>query len=155
MRAVALSDAEVQARIKRWFVPLKVVIDLGTKRFPLDWPAMRGWSAVHDRMGGEKCEGITLCSVVSPDLQVVYATTGSAMVWEMFDSIAYDATKFYAMLDGGARRARTEREIRANETLDALNMVMLIYLARLGPQKVGIQVELEAQIADENARKNG
>lgn len=117
MRAVALSDKTVQAKIKEFFVPLKIVIEPGTKEFPVDWPALSHWSKTYRKMGAEECEGITGCSVVSPDLEVEYANTGSAFVWEIFDSTAYDPVKFAAMLDRAQERFEAERGLLANEEL--------------------------------------
>ena len=117
MRAVALADGTVQDKVGKSFIPLKVMIAHGTKEFPLDWPAMRQWSAVYRKMGGEKCEGITACAVVSPDLKVELGNTGSAFVWELFDSIAYDAKKFAAMLDRSGERWARQKGILADKGL--------------------------------------
>ncbi|MCS7168383.1 MAG: hypothetical protein RMI91_13585 [Gemmatales bacterium] len=117
MRAVALADAQVQKKIVDSFIPLKVVIPYGTKEFPLQWEAMKYWRLAHFLMGGEKCTGLTACSVVSPDLQIEYANTGSAFVWEMFESPAYDAKKFAAMLDRALERFRQEQAIRRDPNL--------------------------------------
>ncbi len=117
MRAVSLSDKIVQAKIAKSFIPLKVVIPYRTKEFPLDWPAMKMWRDVHKRMGGDKCEGLTGCTAISPDLKVEYGNTGSAFVWEMFDSIAYDAEKFAAMLDRSLKRFESEQKILSDKTL--------------------------------------
>ncbi|MGF1583253.1 MAG: hypothetical protein ACFCD0_28370 [Gemmataceae bacterium] len=80
---------------------------------------MQQWRSVYRQMGSEKCQGITACTVITPDLQVQYGNTGSAFVWEMFDSIAYDAKKFAAMLDRAAKRWEREKEIRGNKKIDA------------------------------------
>ena len=117
MRAVALSNAEVQKKVAADFVPLKVTIMPGTEKFPLEWPGIEGWAKAYKRMGGEECEGFTCCTVVSPDLEVEYGNTGSAFVWEMFDSIAYDSKKFAAMLDRAKERAAADRKILANKEL--------------------------------------
>ena len=117
MRAVALSDKAVQDKVTKSFVPLKVMIPYGSKTFPLDWPAMGYWGAVHQLMGGEKCTGITGCAVVSADTKTEYANTGSAFVWEMFESTAYDSKKFAAMLDRGLDRATREQALRADPKL--------------------------------------
>lgn len=112
MRAVALSDKTVQEKVAKSFIPLKVTIPFGTETFPLDWPGLKSWHDAYKRMGGPKTSGITACSVISPDLSTEYGSTGSAFVWELFDSIAYDAKKFAAMLDRAAERGKKEREIR-------------------------------------------
>ncbi len=117
MRAVSLSDEKVQEKIVKSFIPLKVAIIPRTEKFPLDWPALGHWAKSYRLMGGEKCEGITGCSVVGPDLKVEYGCTGSAFVWEMFDSIAYDAEKFAAMLDRAAQRWDQEMSLRADKSL--------------------------------------
>jgi hypothetical protein len=116
MRAVALSDKSAQEKIAKHFVPLKLAIQPRSPEFPLDWQALAGWRFAY-KLG--KGEGFTGCTIVSPDLEIEYASTGSAMVWEMFDSIAYDAQKFNAMLDRGDQRAAIERAIFANKKLNA------------------------------------
>lgn len=112
MRAVALSDKAVQKKVREFFVPLKITIEPGTAEFPVDWPGLHGWAGVYQVMGGSQCEGITACSVVTPDLQAEYGSTGSALVWEMFDSIAYDAQKFASMLDRACARHTEEKCLR-------------------------------------------
>ena len=118
MRAVALSDKTVQQKVTQSFIPLKVEIPYGTPEFPRDWPALKTWRDAYVSMGGPKTTGLTACSVVSPDLQTEYGSTGSAMVWEMFDSIAYDAGKFSAMLDKAAARAKEEQQILTDKSLN-------------------------------------
>ena len=117
MRAVSLSDQIVQDKIEKSFIPLKVTIPYGSKEVPIDWPAMANWRLVHLLMGGENCQGLTGCTVISTDLKREYANTGSAFVWEMFDSTAYDATKFAAMLDKGLERAAREQALLADPKL--------------------------------------
>ena len=117
MRAVALSDKTVQEKVAQSFIPLKVTIQPGTKEFPLSWLATRAWGNAYQAMGGEKNEGFTGCSVISPDLQIEYGNTGSALVWEMFDSTAYDAQKFAAMLDRARDRWVGEQEVRSAKNL--------------------------------------
>lgn len=109
MRAVALSSKDIQKKIIERFVPLKVVMTYPKMpAFPLDWPSMQSWRTAYERMDGK---GFTGCAVVSSDLHVQYAHTGSAMVWELFDSIAYDEKKFSAMLDRAATRFEKERKL--------------------------------------------
>ena len=117
MRAVALSDSTVQTKVAKSFIPLKFMIPYGTEKFPVDWPGLKMWQDTYQRMGGKKVDGITACSVISPDLKVEYGNTGSAFVWEMFDSIAYDATKFAGMLDRSVERFGRVNEIRADRSL--------------------------------------
>ena len=117
MRAVALSDKIVQKKIADGFIPLKITIPSGTEKFPLEWPGLKVWSDTYKSMGGPKVDGLTACSIISSDLQTEFGSTGSAFVWEMFDSIAYDAKKFGAMLDRAAERATKGKEIAANKQL--------------------------------------
>jgi hypothetical protein len=119
MRAVALSDGTVQAKVAKSFIPLKVVIPQGTKDFPSvgNWPALRYWDLTYRLLGGEKCAGWYGIAVVSPDLQTEYGQPGSGLIWQLFDSAAYDAKKFAAMLDRAAARAAQERAIRADKVL--------------------------------------
>ena len=53
MRAVAVSDKAVQGKVTDSFVPLKIVIPIGTEKFPLDWPGLKVWSDTYRRMGGQ------------------------------------------------------------------------------------------------------
>ena len=117
MRAVALSDSNVQDKVAKSFIPLKIKISYGAEKFPVDWPGLKAWQDTYQLMGGKKVDGITACSVISPDLKVELGNTGSAFVWEMFDSIAYDAKKFAAMLDRSVERFHREKEIRADTSL--------------------------------------
>ena len=112
MRAVALADPAVQQRIAANFIPLKVTLKPGAKELPLDWPALGRWRRAYALMGGESSRGFTGCTVISPDLEVEYADTGGAMVWELFDSIAYDAQKFAVMLDRAQQHAAAEQQLR-------------------------------------------
>jgi hypothetical protein len=120
MRAVALADPAVQAKVSDRFVPLKVTILPGTKEFPLDWPAAAGWRNSYRLMGGEGNEGFTGCSVVGPDLQIEYGNTGSAFVWELFESTAYDAGRFAAMLYRAHERWSEEETIRKEAVLPGM-----------------------------------
>lgn len=117
MRAVSLSDKIVKEKVEKSFIPLKVKISHGTEKFPLDWPGLKNWSNIYQQMGGKKVDGITACCVISPDLKIEYGNTGSAFVWEMFDSAAYDAGKFAAMLDRANERFQREKAIRADKNL--------------------------------------
>ena len=108
MRAVALADPKVQVMVKKQFVPLKLAFDK-EKGFPVEWPALKSWA---ERFKFADGRGFTGCSVVSPDLEAEYGTTGAPMVWEMFDSGADDAAKFHAFLSAAAARAHEERVLR-------------------------------------------
>lgn len=119
MRAVALSNEEVQKKVAASFIPLKITIPYGTEKFPVEWPALKVWQDTYTRMGGSETTGITACSVVGPDLETEYGSTGSAFVWEMFDSIAYNAEKFAVMLDRSLERFEEGQTIRANTKLSA------------------------------------
>lgn len=115
MRTVCLSNSSIQEKINRSFVPLKVKIDFGTTKFPIDWPALKNWQYTYSIMGGSKTKGITACIVVSPDSNLQLGTTGSAFVWELFDSVAYDPIKFEAMLDLSLVRFARYEEILSNK----------------------------------------
>jgi len=119
MRAVSLSNENVQKKIAESFIPLKVRIDYGTEKFPIDWPAMEVWRDTYERMGGPKTTGITACCVISPDLNVKLGSTGSAFVWELFDSAVYDADKFATMLDRTLERFLADQHILDDTSLSA------------------------------------
>lgn len=113
MRAVALADKKVQETITKNFIPLKVVMTYPPKmeKFPLDWPALRNFQVGYRLTKGK---GYTGCAVVSPDLNTQYGSTGSAMVWELMDSIAYDAGKFQKMLDQSTKFAAEEKSLKSS-----------------------------------------
>lgn len=108
LRAVALSDKEVQKLVAENYVPLKLGFNK-LEGFPVDWPALRSWATAYKYSDG-RC--FTGCSVVSPDLEIEYGNTGSAMVWELFESTAYDGGKFRVMLREALARGREERILR-------------------------------------------
>jgi len=111
MRAVALADKKVQETISTNFLPLKVVMTYPPKmeKFPLDWPALRNFQVGYQLTKGK---GYTGCAVVSPDLKTQYGSTGSAMVWELMDSVAYDTVKFQKMLDQSLKFAAEEKSLK-------------------------------------------
>jgi hypothetical protein len=111
MRTVSLSNPLVQQKIQQSFVPLKIPIDYGTRELPLHWNGLRDWSTAYKLMGGSRTKGFTACVVVTPDTMFQLGSTGSAMVWELFDSIAYDPLKFAAMLDRSLERFRNYETI--------------------------------------------
>jgi len=113
MRAIALSDPKVQSLVKRHFIPLKVAFR-DEAGFPLDWPALGGWATAHKFSNGK---GFAGCSVVSTDLQLEYGSTGSAKIWELFDSTAYDADRFAAMLERAVARHTEERALWAQRRI--------------------------------------
>ena len=137
MRAVALSDPEIQEYVEQNFVPLKVSVDPGTKELPLDWPGVLGWRLAYQFMGGEKCNGFTGCMVVSPDLNMEYGGTGSASIAELFDSVAYNKEKFLSMLVLAQKRFAAEQSIRNDTGLSS----------RRKHQRIG---EMRAQILSRN-----
>ncbi|MBI1270791.1 hypothetical protein GC174_10195 [bacterium] len=118
MRTVSLSNDAVQKRIEESFIPLKVSIEPGSKSFPLDWPAMRSWRFAYALMGGPSVKGITGCSVITPDRKIQLGHTGSAFVWEMFDSVAYDANRFSAMLDNSLECYRDYEQIKTDPSIN-------------------------------------
>lgn len=111
MRAVALSDKEIQSEINKNFIPLKLEVKKGAPEFPLDWAALSRWRTVYkfNLPGMEEKQGFTMCTVVTPDLEMELGSTGSAFIWEIFDSIAYDKDRFLTMIKD-AHRFALERE---------------------------------------------
>lgn len=107
MRAVALADLEIQKVINYNFVPLKVEMKKGAAEYPLDWKALSRWRATYKfNLFGEEKQGFTMCTVVTPDLEMELGNTGSAFVWEMFDSIAYDRDRFLKMVNDANRHGQ-------------------------------------------------
>jgi hypothetical protein len=111
MRAVALGDKGVQAELMKRFVPLKVNIQPGTQEFPVKWPAFIGWSIAYGIGGGKDNNGFTGCSIVTPDQSLELANTGSAFVWEIFESPAYDPAKFITMMSRAQSRFEALQQI--------------------------------------------
>lgn len=120
MRAVALSDVEIQNQIREHLIPLQIEMEPGATELPLEWPGLERWAKSYQRLGGEESKGFTCCVVISPDLAIEYGGTGSAMVWELFDSIAYDPEKFLAMLEESLVRAEREEELISDPSLSAV-----------------------------------
>jgi hypothetical protein len=124
IRAVALSDEIVQAKVAKSFIPLKLAIPRG-KDWPLgeNWEVLDYWRITYNFLGqvlggqDKKCGGFTGISVISSDLKVEYGNGGPGMIWEMFEAAQYDANKCAAMLDRSVERLAREREIRADKTL--------------------------------------
>ena len=116
MRAVALGSKRNQTFIQNNFVPLKIVMtakpDAKDKSFPLDWQSLASWSLAWSLMKGN---GFTGVAVVNPDTKITYSRTGSAMVWEIFHSSAYDEEKFHQMLQNGKTRFDEELAATAKE----------------------------------------
>lgn len=131
MRAVALADSDIQAKVEEKFVPLKISMEPGDDALPLDWPALQKWARSYSMMGSENVEGFTFCTVVSSDLETEYGGTGSAFVWELFDSVAYDAAKFSIMLDDALARAEREETILSNTSLTEVQRQRQLRFLRL------------------------
>ncbi len=117
MRTVSLSNTKVQKIINESFIPLKVPIEYGTKDFPLNWDAIQDWRQVYNLMGGPRTKGFTACVAVDPQTKIQLGSTGSAMVWELFDSIAYDPEKFAAMLKKAQHRLEQLKAIASDPNL--------------------------------------
>jgi hypothetical protein len=117
----------------------------------VDWPALeenrRVYQALQLVAGGMKIleavssdletkrllqvkVGYTGCAVVSPDVQVQYANSGPGLVHNLFDSAAYDASKFSAMLDRGLDRFAQEQRILKDSTRNEQQRVQKLAEAR-------------------------
>lgn len=138
MRAHVLSDATVQGLVSKHFIPLKLKLD-PQKGFPVDWPALKRWQTAFKMNQGK---GFAGCSVVASDLHVEFGNTGSARVWELFDSTAYDAKKFAAMLRLAADRNTEDRSLRAQRGINATERRMVVGRFREG---VGKAVKTEGR----------
>jgi len=103
--------------------------------------------------------GYTGCAVVSPDVQVQYANSGPGMVHNLFDSAAYDASNFAAMLDRGLERFAREEEILKNPALNAEERVRLLSGARAQLKKAvereGAQLPPPKGFTDAHAQELG
>jgi len=108
LRTHVLSNSTVLSLIKANYIPVKVKLQRG-KNFPLTWPALKRWATAFKFVDGS---GFAGCSVVSADLQIEYCNSGSARLWELFDSRAYDAKKFAGQLERAASRVTEERSLR-------------------------------------------
>lgn len=115
MRAVALADKDIQTVINESFIPLKIEMKKGEREFPLDWKALGRWRTNYAiNLTGDEKQGFTMCAVVSPDLEMELGSTGSAFVWEMFTSIAYDKDKFLKMVKNAASLNRKRDQLLAD-----------------------------------------
>lgn len=132
MRAVALSNPEVQKLVAKNYVPLKLGFTK-MEGFPVDWPALQAWATAFKFSDG-RC--FTGCSVVSPDLEIQFGNTGSSMMWELFESTAYDAVKFRGMLQEALARGTEERILRTQGGVTELERRMELYRFRKGVKRV-------------------
>ena len=132
LRAVALSNKEVQKLVADHYVPLKLGFNK-LEGFPVDWPALQAWATAYKFSDG-RC--FTGCSVVSPDLEIQYGNTGSAMMWELFESTAYDGGKFRAMLREALARGSEERVLRSQRGVSAGERRMELHRFRKGVKRV-------------------
>ena len=100
IRALSLSDSEVQKKIIGSFVPLKLIYTEG-KGFGVKWLVLNGWETKFQFAAGDGCAG---CAILNADLNMEFANSGSALVGELFESVAYDPKKFSTMLSRGYQR---------------------------------------------------
>ena len=128
LRAHALSDSTVLSLVKSHFIPVKLKLEKG-KPFPVTWPALEKWAAAFKFSNGR---GFTGCSVVSSDLAIEYANSGSARLHEMLDSPAFDSKRFAAMLERAVSRVNEERSLRVQRRIQEFERKMEIHRFRKG-----------------------
>ncbi|NIP92957.1 MAG: hypothetical protein GWO24_05640 [Akkermansiaceae bacterium] len=131
LRTHVLSDPAVLAFIKARCVPVKVKL-AKDKEFPLDWPALDRWVTTFKFRAGK---GLAGCSVVSADLEIEYGNSGSANLWELFESRAYNSGSFAAMLEQAALRITEERSLRVQRGISDFERKMELRTFRRGVRK--------------------
>jgi hypothetical protein len=109
MRALTLTDAEVERKITSSFVPLKLAYT-PDKGFGVKWPALSRWETRFQFAGPDGSAG---CAVINAELTMEFANSGSSLISELFDSTAYDSRKFSGMLSRGYQRWREDRIVSA------------------------------------------
>ena len=132
MRAVALSDPEVQKLVAANFVPLKLAFNK-REGFPVQWTALRDWATAFKFSDGRCFAG---ASVVSPDLEIQFGNSGSTRVWELIGSTACDAGKFRTMLREALARGNEEQIVRTQRGVTEAERRMELYRFRKGVQRV-------------------
>lgn len=128
VRTHALSNSTVQSVIKSNYIPLKLKLQRG-KDFPVDWPALEK-TATAFKFSNSR--GFAGCAVVSHDLEVEYARTGTAQLWELSESPAYDPKKLAEMLERAASRVTEERSLRAQRGISDVERKAEIQRLRRG-----------------------
>jgi hypothetical protein len=128
IRTLVLSDPNVSALIKENFIPVKLKLEKG-KDFPVEWPALKAAATGFEFSNGK---GFAGCSVVSFDLAVEYGNGGSAKIWEVFSSTAYDPKKFAEMLERAVSRLTEERSLRVQRGISEAERKQEVYRFRLG-----------------------
>ena len=139
IRGIALSDADVQRKVKSSFVPLKLVYTEGSG-FPVKWSVLKGWETKFDYSSDLGSAG---CAVINSDLNMEFANSGSAMMGELFDSVAYDARKFSRMLSRGYQRWKEDGIIGREGGLSIEDRKQEVDRYRRG---VAYEVEKEGQM---------
>ena len=132
MRAVALSDPDVQKLVAENFVPLKLAINK-REGFRVSWPALQSWATAFKFSDGRCFAG---AAVVSPDLEIQYGNSGSTRVWELIGSTSCDVGKFRAMLQEARARGNEERIVRTQQGVTEKERRLELHRFRKGVKRV-------------------
>ena len=132
MRAVALSDPEVQKLVAANYVPLKLAFNK-REGFPVTWPALRDWATEFKFSDGRCFAG---ASVVSPDLESQFGNSGSTQVWELIGSTVCDPGMFRTMLHEALVRGNEEQIVRTQRGVTERERRMELYRFRKGVKRV-------------------
>ena len=141
LRAHSLADSTVLSLIKSKCIPVKLKLDK-KKPFPVDWPALGKWAAAFKFSNGR---GFAGCSVVSFDLQIEYGNSGSARLFEVLDSSAFDPKRFAAMMERSASRLTEERSLRVQRGVTEYERKVELYRFRKGVTRA-VQSESRSQL---------
>jgi len=107
LRTHALSDPKIIEMVKARCVPMKIRLKKG-EDYPVDWPALKHWATAF-KFSNQR--GFAGCSVVSSDLTIEFGNSGSARIFELLSSPAFDPEEVLGMLKRAMERVNEERSI--------------------------------------------
>jgi len=107
LRTHVLSDPRIIEMVKAQYIPMKIRLEVG-EDYPVDWPALKHWATAF-KFSNER--GFAGCSVISPDLAIEFGNSGSARIYELLTSSAFDSEAILRMLKRAMERINEERSI--------------------------------------------
>ena len=130
LRTHALSDLKVAYLVNTKCVPVKIPLKTGKgQKFPVDWPALKKWSAGFKY---SNARGFTGCSVVSYDHAIEYGNSGSAKLSEILETPAFQSKEVQKMLERALLRVSEERSLVVQRGIREVERKREIQNFRLG-----------------------
>ena len=107
LRTHVLSEPKIIEMVKARCIPMKIRLEKG-EDYPVDWPALKHWATAF-KFSNER--GFAGCSVISSDLAIEFGNSGSARIYELLSSPAFDSEAILGMLKRAMERVNEERSI--------------------------------------------